>query len=363
MSLSRHFRSFTSAWSALALLCAVAFSATGCHEAPAEAATTEPELAISVKTDPAREIESPQRLRLTGSLRGAKETDLAANVNGRIVQTLVERGQTVNEGDVLAIVDVKAAQLALAEARVSVESSKTQKEIDQTYCERYEKLKASGAVTDLEYDQVTAKCRTAPLNVEAAQVRQQIAAKNVGDGKIRAPFSGIVTERYVEQGEYVQASSRVVSLAQVEELKLVFSVPEKNFPDVKIGAEVGLKVAAYDTEFVGKVSHISGAVRATRDIVVEAVVSNVEGKLLPGMFADVELVTGSEKLPSVPASATFQSNGKLNVFAVKDGRLEQRVIHSAREVGDRIPVRKGVQPGDAIVSQYKPELENGQKVK
>jgi RND family efflux transporter MFP subunit len=302
-------------------------------------------------------------LRLTGNLRGAKETDLAANVAGMLTATSVERGQTVAAGEVLARVDVRAASLALAEAKVQVESTKLQQSISSADCVRYEQLKARGVVTDLEYDQVTAKCKTAPVSIEAAEARQRMAAKNVGDGVIRSPFAGVITERYVDVGEYVQASSRVVSLAQVDELKLEFSLPEQHFPEVKLDADVQFRVAAYPNEiFVGKVSHISGAVRPTRDVLVEAKVANIDKKLLPGMFADVAVAVGSEQLPAVPETAVFEKNGKLNVFVVINDTLEQRVLQPATAVAGQLPVRRGVNAGEKIVIAETNALKNGQRV-
>ena len=199
---------------------------------------------------------------------------------------------------------------------------------------------------------------------DMVSVPPSIAAKNVGDGVIRSPFSGVITERYVEVGEYVQASSRVVSIAQVDELRLEFSVPEQNFPSVKLGATVDFRVAAYGAQrFDGKVAHISGAVRDTRDVIVEATVANPERRLLPGMFADVELTIGRETLPSVPETAVFESNGKLNVLVVKDGVLEQRVLQAAPELAGRVPVRRGVALGERVVGRYASNLKNGQRVK
>ena len=318
---------------------------------------------MPVKTAVVAPITVPRLLRLTGNLRGAKETDLAANVAGMLTATSVERGQTVAAGEVLARVDVRAASLALADAKVQVENTKLQQSISSADCVRYEQLKARGVVTDLEFDQVTAKCKIAPVSIEAAEARQRIAAKNVGDGVIRSPFAGVVTERYVDVGEYVQASSRVVSLAQVDQLKLEFSLPEQHFPEVKLGADVQFRVAAYPKAvFVGKVSHISGAVRPTRDVLVEARVDNADKKLLPGMFADVEVTVGTEELPAVPESAVFEKNGKLNVFVVVNNTLEQRVLQPASAVGGHLPVRRGVNPGEKIVVAETNALKNGQRV-
>jgi multidrug efflux pump subunit AcrA (membrane-fusion protein) len=118
-----------------------------------------PPAPVHVETQAAVLIEAPQILRLTGTLRGARETDLAANVAGRVTRTLVERGSEVKAGDVLAQVDVRAAALSLAEARVAVQTSQTQQAINQADCDRYEQLRARDAVTALEYDQVTASAR------------------------------------------------------------------------------------------------------------------------------------------------------------------------------------------------------------
>jgi len=342
---------------------AFALAAPGCKRktdaAPAPAAQ-----AVTVATEPVTSIEAPRTLRLTGTLRGERETDLAANVAGRVISTKIERGQRVAKGELIAQVDVTGAALALAEARVAVQTSKTQEAINRADCDRYERLKASNTVTDMEYDQVTAKCKTAPLNREAAQARQNIAAKNVGDGRILSPFAGIVTDRYIEVGEYVQASTRVASLAQVADLRLEFSLPEQNYPDVQLAQNVGFRVAAYGEQlFSGSVSHISGAVRETRDVLVEASVKNPDHKLLPGMFADVELTVGHETLASIPKAAAFEANGKLNVFVVSSGVLEQRVLQPGPEVEGRVSVRRGVVVGEQVVAVYKPELKNGQRVK
>ncbi len=334
----------------------------GCKKSDEPAAQLQ-EAPVHVETAEVSALRTPKVLQLTGTLRGAKETDLAANVAGRILKTEVERGQSVERGALLAEVDVRAAALALEEARVQVAASKTQAEINQVDCDRFEKLKAGNAVTAYEYDQVAAKCRTSPFGVEAAEVRHSIAAKNVGDGMIRAPFAGVVTERYVEVGAYVQPSSRVVSIAEVDALRLEFSLPERNFPDVKLGSELTFEVAAYPGRvFAAQVVRISGAVRETRDVMIDAQVSNPDRSLLPGMFASVTLTIGYEDLPSVPRAAVFEQNGKQNVLVQTGNILEQRVLQTAPPLGERIAVRRGLALGEHVVTQDVLKLKNGQRV-
>lgn len=339
----------------------VLFLAIGCKSP--EAPRPEPEK-VEVNQVDVGTGKTPDVVRLTGTIEGARQTDLAANVSGRVLKTFVDRGTKVKQGDIIARVDVSAAALQLAEAKVQVETSRTQQAIDQVECERYTKLKERGAVTDLEYEQVMARCKKSPLNLDAAQARVSIAAKNVGDGVIRAPFSGVVTDRFVEVGEYVQASTRVVALAEVDALHLKFSVPEADYPKVKIGARVLFQVVAYgDRQFEGAVSRIGGAVRDTRDVLVEALVPNEDGALLPGMFADLRLVVGEKTVAAVPVASVFEQNAKSNVLVVREGALEQRVLQVYERAGDRVLVARGVEPGEKIVAPYRDGLKNGQLIK
>lgn len=362
MHSTRLLRSSLSLMSVLGMAVASA-TTVGCNR-PAQAKSEDAALPVHVETTDVTEIDAPVLLRLTGSLKGMKETDLAANAAGRVVKTNVERGAEVKQGTILAQLDTSAATLSLAEAKVAVATSKTQQDINKADCARYEQLKAKGAVTDLEYDQVTAKCKTAPLSLEAAQARQSIAAKNVGDGTIRAPFSGVVSERYVDVGEYVQASSKVVSIAQVDELRLEFSIPEANVAQVAPGADVSFRVAAFkDQLFHGTVRYVAGAVRtATRDLVAEAVVQNPEKKLRPGMFADVELHIGKQTLPSVPLAAVFERQAKKRVYVVTDGHLIERVLQVGPEVDGRLTAVSGLKPGEKVAVGKLDGLTNGARV-
>jgi RND family efflux transporter MFP subunit len=320
--------------------------------------------AVRVESAPATEIEVPTQLRLSGSLKGMREADLAANAAGRVTKTFVERGDQVQAGQIVAQIDMSNAALSLAEARVQVDTSRTQEEINLADCKRAEALFKSEAISRAEYDNVTAKCKTAQLGLKAAEARQSTVAKNVGDGAIRAPFAGIVAERYVEVGEYVQAQSKVISLAQSAELRLEFNVPEANVGEVKQGADVSFTVSAYPNQtFHGTVRFVSGAVRAaTRDLVVEAVVENADKKLFPGMFADVALSTGVRKLPSVPLTAVFERQDKRRVFVVKDGRLEERVLQPGPESNGRLSVEAGVKAGESVVTSKTDGLINGVRV-
>jgi membrane fusion protein, multidrug efflux system len=347
-------------------LTVLALVAAGCHRKSVDtvdASAQKPP--VVVQTESVTELSVPRTLRLTGTLRGDRETDLAANASGRVLSTEVERGDVIKPGQVLAKLDVRAAALSAAEARAQVESSRASAEQARTECGRYEQLKATGAVTELEYEQKITQCRTLPLSVEAASARAALAAQNVGDGIIRAPFAGTITERFVEVGQFVRQDSRVVTIVSVDPIRLELAVPEAEVSKVKAGAEVAFRVAAFpDRRFRGTVRFVSGALRSTtRDLVVEALVENKQRELIPGMFADVELTVGSVKLPSVPKRAVLTRDDQARVYAVLDGRLEERMLALGPSVGDRQAVTRGVALGDKVVVSDPSGLDNGQKVR
>jgi len=338
----------------------------GCKGQTADAALALHEDApVSVQTEAAQTIDVPVTLRLTGTLRGDRETDLAANANGRVLATSVERGEQIKPGQVLAKLDTRAAALSAADARAQVDSVRAQADQAQTECVRYGQLKAKGAVSDLEYQQKIAQCRTLPLNVQAASARAALAAQNVGDGVIRAPFAGVVTERYVEVGQFVRQDSRVVTIVSVDPLRLQIAVPEAQVAAVKEGADVSFTVAAYgERRFEGKVRFVSGALRATtRDLIAEAIVPNPERLLLPGMFADVALTVGSQRLPSVAASAVTELDEQSRVFVVESGQLQERVVALGPKVDGRVSIVRGVKDGEQVVVSDTKGLSNGRKAR
>ncbi len=347
------------------LACA-ALPLVACKGKTADAAAgAKEEPAIEVKTEAVVAIDVPRTLRLTGTLRGDREADLAANANGRVLATMVERGEQIKPGQILAKLDTRALALSAADARAQVESIRAQEEQAKGECEKYEQLKARGAISDLEYQQKITQCRTLPLNVQAASARAALAAQNVGDGVIRAPFAGVVTERFVEVGQYVRQDSRVVTIVSADPLRLQITVPEAQVASVKEGAAVSFTVAAYPNKrFEGKVRFVSGALRSsTRDLVAEAIVANPDRALIPGMFADVELAVGSQKSASVPASALREADEQTRLFVVTAGRLEERIVALGPRAGDRVAIARGVKEGEQVVVSDLTGLANGRKVR
>jgi RND family efflux transporter MFP subunit len=348
---------------ASALLLAFAAAVAGCKAKPV-AATEAPPPAIHVDTVEARDEPIPRVLALTGSLRAQQETDLAANAAGRVLATLVERGSEVKTGDLIARLDVRAASLSAAEARANADMTKTRAETAKRDCDRYAALLAQGAIAQADYDRVSDQCSTSGDAIAAARARAASAAQMVGDGMIRAPFAGTITERYIDVGEFVRQDSKVVTLVAINTLRLEFSVPEAEIGALKQGGSLTFTVPAFPNKpFTGKVRFISAALReATRDMIAEAVVENADRALRPGMFASISLLVGEAPMPVVPKSAVIEKDGHPHVFAVVEQRLEERVVQTGATKGDLIAVLRGLRSGEKVVAAPTPAIKNGQMV-
>jgi membrane fusion protein, multidrug efflux system len=349
----------------LLLAAALSLAVPACKKseaAPSSAVKEDPPLHVS--TAPATERSMPEFLTLTGSLLADKQSDIAADANGKVLSTKVERGQSVKQGDLLATLDASAAALSASAALAQEQLAKTQAEQAKTECDRSKQLFDSGAISRAEYDRSVSQCTGSQWSVAAATAQHGSAAKMVGDSAIRAPFSGVIGERYVSVGQYVQPSTRIVSLFAIDPLRLELSVPESNVALVRPDLRVDFQVAAYGAQtFSGKVRFISPNVReASRDLVVEAVVPNPDGKLRPGMFATVRLKTGEKPSVVAPLAAVRKDLDPPRAYAVVNGHIEERVLQLGEEVDGVVAVPNGIKAGDALVLNPPSNVHDGARV-
>jgi membrane fusion protein (multidrug efflux system) len=323
-----------------------------------------PPTPVHVDTAVAARRDVPSFLPLTGQIKSARETDLAANVAGRVVGTRMERGTAVKAGDVLAAIDVRAATLGAEEARANAATASSQADAANTECARGRALGATGAISPAEVDRLEAQCRTTQLEVTAARARSTLAVQNVGDGSVRAPFDGFVTDRYVDVGEYVRPDTRVATLVDLSSLRLELPVPETSIAVAKAGGSLSFRVPGYPgRDFHGRVRFVSAAVRReTRDVMVEATLDD-GADLLPGMFAEVRLQTGTTSLPAIPARALTTRGGLPTVFALVEDHVEERLVQTAGDAGDPVAIARGVQTGERVVLDPAPDLKNGAPVR
>jgi membrane fusion protein (multidrug efflux system) len=333
--------------------------------APARAAAAEP--AVTVTTAAVVTESLPRTLTLTGTLIANRESAVAADVSGKVAEVFVERGSRVRAGAPLIQLDRRQAALVDDEARAQAAAVEAQAGLARSECARAEKLFADGAINQAEFDRSKAQCQATALSAQAAQARSQLAGKTLTDLVVRAPFAGVVADRFINPGEYVRPDSRVASVVQLHPLRLELSVPEHALAAFRVGADVAFTVAAWPGQtFTGKIVFGGATVRrATRDLLVEALVDNKDERLRPGMFAVAQVKLGEAPTPVVPRSAlrTDDRAGTDRLYIVHQGKVEERLVHTGTTAGDRVAIVSGVQTGEQVVLSPTAAIRDGLRVR
>jgi len=297
-------------------------------------------------------------LEAVGSLRAVNGADLSLEVPG-IVEEI-----TFNSGD-----DVEAGQLLLrlrAEDDISrLQSLQASAELAQIVYERDQKQLKIQAVS-----QATLDADAANLKNAKAQVAEQQA---IVDKKfVRAPFAGHLGIRQVDVGQYVGPGTAIVTLQALDPIYLDFFLPQQALEQIKVGQPVTVKVDTYAGEtFRGEISAINPKVDvSTRNLQVRATLKNPDRRLLPGMYATVDIEVGQpERYVTLPQTAiTFSAYGD-TVYVVEDkGKgsngqpqlfARQTFVTTGDTRGDQIAVLNGLKQGDTVVTTGQIKLHNG----
>ena len=382
---------------------ALSIATTACNSAEsAVSAESKPE-PIGITTALAEHRPIDRYLRVTGSLTADEQAEVSAEAAGRVIETPVERGTRVAQGTVLARISSAdaAAQLQEAEAnagqieaRLGLTPGATfdaksvpdvinaQASLDWAEAEfaRMKLLLEQKVVSQSEFDQRRTQVEAARQqyqvarntaqqsfrSLEAARARIALARKAMADTTVRAPFAGLVAERLVSTGDYVTRGAKVATVVRVDPMRVELSVPEQSVSLVKVGQTVRLAVDAYPNEvFEAKVRFISPSLKSDqRALTVEAVASNRDGRLKPGLFATASIQQPvGPPATLVPASAVETISGTSRVYVVRQGTVEERIVTTGEKVGDLVEVTTGVAKGDVVAAEPKGRLTDGMPIK
>jgi RND family efflux transporter MFP subunit len=235
----------------------------------------------------------------------------------------------------------------------------------QRNVERARPLVASRAMSEGEYDTLVAQLKAAQARYNAAlnTVGEQIASigvrrkelalakQAVDDSQIVAPFDGVVGERRVSPGEYVQAGQTVVTLVRSDRLRYTAGVPESRAGSIGVGQRVEIMCGESGSTIVTSVSRVSPTVmQSSRSILIEADVPNPTLALQAGLFAEADVVVNpAAQAIVVPKSAVSRFAGVQKVWIVADGIAKQQTVRTGREDGTRVEIIDGLPAGTALV--------------
>jgi membrane fusion protein, multidrug efflux system len=276
-------------------------------------------------------------LNAIGSLLSDESTIVSAEVAGRVAEIRFSEGQPVKKGAVLVVLDDAVAQAELSQARANLA-------LAQSRFDRSSRLKNAGFVSDEAREDASNALKIQQASVELAQAK-------LDKSRVIAPFDGVIGLRSVSVGEFVTPGQHIAPLESVSTLKVDFRLPERNVADVKVGQTLELKVDAMpDSVFEGVVYAISPLIEAGgRSVLVRALVDNAAGRLRPGMFARVQLITSESMALVVPESALSPSGQSQFVYRVVEGAAERVLVQLGERRSGLVEIKGGLQAGDLVV--------------
>lgn len=326
-------------------------------------------MTVSVATVVGRD--EPVTLEATGSFVADEQSAVAPEASGRIVETLVDVGQSVHAGQALVRIQgvdaglkLDEARAAVAKAEATVSLTESQNALARTTAERYSALLATGDVSKTLVDQSKTQADTSQQDVvtaraSLAQARAQLsqAEKAVADVIVAAPFDGFISVRHVSAGEYVQPSTPVVTLVKINPLRLQLSIPGVQAAQVVIGQKVSTWVDSYpDKIFSGTITAVNPVITPeSRSFITEVRVPNPDALLKPGMFAVATIDQGrTTRTLFVPRAAVVEdvNTNSWRVFVIDhDNRAQLRVVQlAARQDANQIHIISGVAEGERVAT-------------
>jgi len=290
------------------------------------------------------------RLSFNGTLMADSAIDLKSELRGKVVGIHFEDGQSVQAGDLILSIDAD-------ELRAELESVREQLALANLTADRLQNLFERGSVTASERDDAVSQ-----RDVLRAEERR--LASRLAKMRIEAPFAGTLGLREISMGDLIETDTLITTLQTVTNLRVDFSVPERYRALFEPGLELSLHAAGYREPFTAVVRAISPRVDvATRTITVRADVANPERKLLPGNYAQVELVTRTDAALLVPTVAVLQSLESVSVFTVEDGVAVRREVQTGHRSNAQIEILNGLQPGDEVITSGIQSVRDGQSVR
>lgn len=352
---------------------------------------------LSVKVASLKRGAVDRRLGFVGEIVAEETVEVAAKLSGRIRSIKVRMGDTVKKGALLVEIEdrqlraeLQEARASLTVARASIRRAEEQERNAASEVARKSKLHEKDLVTAQEMDNLRSRQATeaAALDVARAEAtrseaRISLLSTELKDSRIRAPFTGKVSARYLDPGAVVNPGTAILRLIDVDPIIARFKVPERYLGAIMVKSEGGEAFevtvrldALPEKRFPGRVARISPALdKATRSALVEAELLEKSGPVSPGMYCRVELDLGRlENALLVPTEALLEDpggSGSANgasgpvegrLFVVKSGRAhEQKVSLGARSDG-HLEVLAGLEPDARVVVEGQRLLKEGAKV-
>ena len=361
---------------------------------------------VAIRTTSVQRISIQRDVDLAGSLISPDQAKVSSEAAGVVRAILVELGQEVSAGQVVVTLDPQELDLALQRAQSQLRQTEAQLGIDgvrakeplpdeqissvrlaianrddaMAQLRRAQRLKNQNLLSQADLDTAETRVKVTEANYQAAletvqslkatlQERRhavELAQKKLNDTEIRSSVAGQVAERLVQQGEFIRENTPVVTIVQMNPLKVKTAIQERYAGLVRAGLPVEFAVeSAPGQKFMGKVANVSPAVdQSTRTFTVEILVDNKDRRLKPGFFAKGVIFTHrDENVMAIPENSISALAGISNVYIIENGKARQQMVSLGAHIGDLFELTGGLKGDETLASSNLTLLATGVPVK
>jgi membrane fusion protein (multidrug efflux system) len=290
---------------------------------------------------------------LSGSLEPETQSTVRSEVSGAVLQTFVEAGSSVHEGQELARIDDSGIRDTYLSAKSAVTTADNTVQIAEREANRADTLSKAGAIPDRQREQAHNQLSSAQAQASDARARLANAQKQLEKTVIKAPFSGVVSVRTINAGDFVSPGGATFTVISPSTMRLEASVPAEALSAIHLGMPVDFTVNGYGArQFTGRVTSINPvADPATRQVRVMVSIPNKGGTLVSGLFAEGRVSAESRTSAVIPATAIDERGVRPTVVRLKNGKVEQvEVVLGIRDAStEMVEITSGLTPGDTVL--------------
>lgn len=338
----------------VAIAVALLFAACG----PSEQAPPPPE---EISTPPVQVSAAPVTRELlvepvfgTGTIAPHKTTDVGPRVNGIIEEIVVEVGDRVEEGDPLFRTRPVDFRIRVKEAESLARLARAEARKAERDLRRVEQLHREGVASESRLDEVRTASEMAAARRDRAEAAVEQARQNLTDTLVRAPYRGVITRRYVDEGAMMSTmggSAPVVQLMKVDIVSAIVQIPEVHLPRVGIGTPARVRVDGTDGVYESEVYILNDRVDPdSRAFEVRLPIRNPDYRIKPGLFAEAELLPEAREALVVERNAVLGTDGARYVFVEENGRAVQRSVQIRELDALRLEVVAGLDASDRVLT-------------
>jgi len=333
--------------------------ALGCSGGKGESPVTAPNVSLGDATA----VDMEDRIEATGELVSPNHAMIAAEVGGRVTALFIDEGKPADSGDRVMEVDPERRELELRGARAANAEAQAAMVDQKRAAERVASLFKSNVASKSQLDTAQTQLELARSRADGAAARLGEAERARRDAEVKAPFRGLIAQRFVSVGEFVQPGTRLFELVALDPIEVEFRISEVDSSRVQPGQTVAVRVAPFPDEvFQATVTLVSPMIdAASRTLRVKGTLANPDGRLRPGLFARADLgVSHREGVLMIPEEAILQrSDGQVVFRMAPDARVERRVVHTGVYKDGRVEIVQGLAPGDRVVTRGHTALIDG----